>query len=53
LTRQNSQAVDDAITDFLDALKADGLSTRYQTDCKNRLARFRKSFGKRLVADIS
>ena len=50
---KNSRPVDDTITDFLDALKADGLSTRYQTDCKNRLARFRKSFGKRLVADIS
>jgi len=50
---KNSRPVDDAITDFLVALKADGLSGRYQSDCKNRLARFRKSFGQRLVADIS
>jgi site-specific recombinase XerD len=33
--------------------KADGLSARYQKDCKNRLNRFRKSFGERLVAEIS
>ena len=50
---KNSRPVDDTISDFLHALKADGLSVRYQADCKNRLARFRKSFGKRLVADIS
>lgn len=50
---KNSRPVDDAITDFFVALKADGLSGRYQSDCKNRLARFRKSFGQRLVADIS
>jgi integrase len=50
---KNSRPVDDATSVFLDALKADGLSTRYQADCRNRLARFRKSFGQRIVADIS
>ena len=44
---KNSRPVDDTISDFLHTLKADGLSVRYQADCKNRLARFRKSFGKR------
>jgi hypothetical protein len=50
---KNSRPVDEVINDFLDALRADGLSTRYQTDCKNRLARFQKSFGQRTVADVS
>jgi integrase len=50
---KNSRPVDEVINDFLDVLKADGLSTRYQTDCKNRLARFQKSFGQRTVAEVS
>jgi integrase len=50
---KNSRPVDDAIADFLHALRTDGLSARYQADCKNRLARFQISFGDRLVADIS
>jgi integrase len=42
---KNSRPVDDAIADFLHALRTDGLSARYQADCKNRLARFQISFG--------
>ena len=50
---KNSRLLDDAVPAFLQALKADGLSARYQKDCKNRLTRFRRSFGERLVAEIS
>jgi hypothetical protein len=50
---KNSRLLDDAVPAFLQELKADGLSARYQKDCKNRLTRFRKSFGERLVAEIS
>ena len=50
---KNSRLIDDVVTDFLAALKADGLSARYQKDCRNRLGRFQNSFGQRLVADIS
>lgn len=39
---KNSRLLDDAVPAFLQELKADGLSARYQKDCKNRLTRFRK-----------
>lgn len=47
---KNSRAVDDAFSDFLDAMKADCLSARYQKDCKNHLGRLQKTFGTRPVA---
>ena len=51
---KNSRLIDDVVTDFLAALKADGLSARYQKRItRNRLGRFQNSFGQRLVADIS
>jgi integrase len=48
-----SRTVKDIIPDFLAARRADGCSSRYLKDLKNRLARFEAKFGERLIAEIS
>jgi len=42
-----------AVKEFLDSKERAGMSDRYKADMKLRLERFEKTFGKRIVADIT
>ena len=50
---ERSIPVKDAVTAFLAARKGDGVSVRYQSDIKQRLARFTADFGDHSIAALS
>lgn len=49
----NSKKVKDVVAEFRASKAADGASTRYLGDLRDRLARFAKTFGETTIAEIS
>jgi integrase len=50
---ESSRKVKEVVSDFLAARRAKGVSSRYEKDLKNRLARFEGVFGERLIAEVT